>query len=217
MKGLLTKDLILLRQQSKSLLIIVMCGIMMSIAFEKTAVIGYLGIIGTMLAVGTLSYDEFDNGFSFLFTLPFARKTFVREKYLLCIAIAAILILFGCAVSCIMMAAGSTGVDFNEIALSAGSMFFIALLFTSFLLPIRIKYGSEKGRTITYIFYAAILLLTFGGSKVLDMIGISIPAFVAKLDSMNPYVILGILCLVILALVIVSEKITERIIEKKEF
>lgn len=35
-----------------------------------------------MIAVGTLSYDETDNGLAFLMTLPVDRKTYVREKYL---------------------------------------------------------------------------------------------------------------------------------------
>lgn len=217
MKGLLTKDLILLKAQSRSMLIILMCGIMMSFAFEKTVVIGYLAIIGTMLAIGTLSYDEFDNGFSFLFTLPFARKTFVREKYLLCIGCTAALVLCGSVIAFILMAVSNTPDIMQEILMSAGSMIMVSFLFTAFLLPIRIKYGSEKGRTITYIFYAAILLLTFAGSKLMELTGMNAPAFIAKLDQMNPYVILGILCLCVCLILFISEKISEGIIEKKEF
>lgn len=39
-------------------------------------------MFGAMIAVGTLSYDETDNGLAFLMTLPVDRKTYVREKYL---------------------------------------------------------------------------------------------------------------------------------------
>ena len=67
MKGLLTKDLLILKQQAKTAVFILLCGIMMSFAFEKTIVIGYITIIGTMLAFSTIGYDEFDNGFAFGF------------------------------------------------------------------------------------------------------------------------------------------------------
>ena len=67
MKGLLTKDLLILKAQVKTAVFILLCGIMMSFTFEKTMVIGYITIIGTLLAFSTIGYDEFDNGYSFIF------------------------------------------------------------------------------------------------------------------------------------------------------
>ena len=42
---------------------------------------GLLGILG----LSTLAYDERDNGFPFLFSLPVDIKTYVGEKYLFCV------------------------------------------------------------------------------------------------------------------------------------
>lgn len=37
-----------------------------------------------MIAISTIAYDEMDHGYQFLLTLPINKKTYVREKYLLC-------------------------------------------------------------------------------------------------------------------------------------
>ena len=217
MKGLFTKDLIILKSQLKTLLMIIACGIVMSFAFEKTIVIAYLGIIGTMVAIGTIGYDEFDNGFSYLFTLPVSRRSYVREKYHLSAGAAIVMILIGSVASFVMMVSSKTPNIMDEILPSAASMLMVAMLFISLLIPIRIKYNSEKSRTITYIIYAAILVTVFAGGKLLQLLGADIPGWIAKLDQMNPYVILGGLALVILAVVFLSEQYTERVIVKKEY
>lgn len=217
MKGLLTKDLIILKLQLKSLLMIGICGVVMGMTFESTATIGYLAIIGTMIAIGTMGYDEFDNGYAFLFTLPIGRRTYVREKYLLALGSASVMILIGSIITFVMMTQKGLPDIPKEIALTACSMLGVAMLFISFLIPIRVKYNSEKSRTVTYILYAAILVLVFAGSRLLKLLGVSTPAFIAELDQMNPYIILAALAGVIILILCVSEQISERIIIRKEY
>ena len=44
-------------------------------------IIGYLTFIGSVFTLSTISYDEFDNGNAFLFSLPITRKLYALEKY----------------------------------------------------------------------------------------------------------------------------------------
>ncbi len=217
MKGLFIKDLILLKGQAKSLVMIAACGIMMSFTFEKTVAAGYLGILGTMLAIGTIGYDEFDNGFSFLFTLPIERKTYVREKYLFALSCSAVSILFGSLIALILIWTAGGNETLQDILLAAVSMAAVSLLFISVMIPVRIKYNAEKSRTVMYIFYAAVLVLAFGGAKLIELIGFDYKALIGKLDSMNPYVILSMLTLAVIAGAFLSERISESVIMKKEY
>jgi len=217
MKGLLTKDLLILKQQAKTAVFILLCGIMMSFTFEKTMVIGYITIIGTMLAFSTIGYDEFDNGYSFIFTLPVSRRTYVREKYALALGCAFSMAVLGGIIALVMMLADGTQHAFEETLISSGSMIAVAILFISFMIPVRIKYNAEKGRVIMYILYAAVLVGGFAGSKLISMLGIDMPGFIAKLDAMNPWVIMCILAIAVLILLAVSEQYTEHVISKKEY
>ncbi len=43
-------------------------------------IVGYCTMFGMLFTVNTISYDEFDHGYLFLFTLPVTRKDYVLEK-----------------------------------------------------------------------------------------------------------------------------------------
>ena len=51
---------------------------------ELYAAVGYVTFIFTLFTVSTISYDEYDNGYPFLFTLPITRRQYVNEKYVVC-------------------------------------------------------------------------------------------------------------------------------------
>ena len=81
MKGLLLKDLSILKTQGRSFVIIIAIAMFMLIAGNNTtfAVI-YANILFVTFGITTLSYDTHDNGYAFLYTLPISRKLYVAEK-----------------------------------------------------------------------------------------------------------------------------------------
>ena len=86
MKGLLIKDLRLMKNMGNSLAIILLVAVGMSFySSDMSFIVIYLAIIGTSFTSSTISYDEFDNGNAFLFSLPVSRKDYVLEKYLFAI------------------------------------------------------------------------------------------------------------------------------------
>ena len=86
MSGLLIKDfrLLLQRKQSMVLLLVLAVALNWTMGESNSFIMGYLPLISLIFATGTISYDEFDNGYSFLLTLPITRRQYVLEKYLLC-------------------------------------------------------------------------------------------------------------------------------------
>ncbi len=85
MNGLMEKDLRILLQRKQVFLIFIVLAVFLCMTQGSVFVVGYLPLISVMLAVGTISYDEFDNGYPFLMTLPITRKTDAAEKYLFCL------------------------------------------------------------------------------------------------------------------------------------
>ncbi len=45
--------------------------------------LGFLCFVASLFTISTISYDDYDNGNAFLFTLPITRKSYVIEKYFL--------------------------------------------------------------------------------------------------------------------------------------
>lgn len=84
MSGLIQKDMCLLLQRSKVLIVLIGIGAIMGFSTDGSFIIGFLTMTCAILTVGTISYDEFDNGYPFLFTLPITQKTYVTGKYVFC-------------------------------------------------------------------------------------------------------------------------------------
>ena len=85
MKGLIIKDFKLLMMQKSFFVTLTIVAIFFGITTDSIFVIGFLTMICSMFALSTISYDEFDNGNAFLFSLPITRKGYVIEKYIFAI------------------------------------------------------------------------------------------------------------------------------------
>ena len=212
MKSLLLKDLLLLRSQTKSSLIILAMGLLFGISMNSSFVIGYMGFLFVILALSTLSYDEFENGNVFLFTLPFTRKQYVCEKYVFCL-----LALFaGVIVGTVFALPGvlihkDVPEPFWDILSSAAVMVAGSLLMLCIMIPTRLRFGSENGRTISGfilgILVAAVIILL----KVLLPEGASVSTPV----HLPLIIILAVLFFAVV--IIVSLAISLKVMENKEF
>ena len=82
MKGLLTKDFRILAGQKRYFTIVILIALIFLCSGQPAQIIvGYCTMFGMLFTVNTISYDEFDHGYLFLFTLPVTRKDYVLEKY----------------------------------------------------------------------------------------------------------------------------------------
>ena len=83
MTGLLVKDFKLMATQKNFFLVILLIVIgMISFTEDVSFPLGFLTFALSLFTLSTISYDEFDNGYAFLFTLPITRVGYVLEKIL---------------------------------------------------------------------------------------------------------------------------------------
>lgn len=210
MKGLLIKDLAILKQQSRSLIAIVLIAVFMMMA-EKNVnfVVSYVNILFVMFGITTLNYDAFDNGFTFLFTLPITKKMYVAEKYLfslMCVATGIILsVVF-------IFAVGQMSSE--AVGFLVGYVWF-AVIFLSLLLPIELKFGPEKGRVAMIVLFAVVMAIVFGVKKLAGEADFSELIYFLETSSKSVLVTLGI-CFAAVIMGI-SYLISCKVMEKKEF
>ena len=178
MKGLLIKDFKLLKGQKNFFMTITAISIIMIIVSPGTSFpIGFLGFVGALFSLSSISYDEFDNGNAFLFSLPITRKDYVLEKYIFGLISGIMFLLLGTVISLVVIGITKTG-SFNEIFLTAGSLFPTILLILSIMLPFILKFGGEKGRiaiigVMGFIFVIGLLLIkTTEEKRVLEKRGV---------------------------------------------
>lgn len=216
MLGLIEKDLRLTLIRKQTLLIFFAVALIMGISMEGSFIIGYLTILATIVAVGTISYDEFDNGFAFLMTLPFNRKTYVKEKYLFSLILAVLAWCFGVILNCI-----GNLIRHDSIALMDRLPILLVLLPALYLsaavmIPLQLKYGSEKSRIVLFTFFGIIAILIFASKKISENSDV-FARLITSLEGLSPFVLLAVIVLVCLLLTFASYLWSIRIIKKKEF
>src|SRR5699024_6759865 len=102
MKGLIIKDFKLLMMQKSFFITLAIVAIFFGITTDTIFVIGFLTMICSMFALSNISYDEFDNGNAFLFSLPITRKGYVIEKYIFGIMLGVISLILSTIIACIL-------------------------------------------------------------------------------------------------------------------
>ena len=209
MRGLFEKDIRIIKNQKKMMLIFAGMGVLLLLSgVEISFILPYMASVMTSVAISTISYDSMDNGNSFLFTLPVRRKDYATEKYFFVCgfgAVSALIVAIACGILLLVrkseMTAGAFGVETMTCLL-------IVLLLADLLVPLQIKFGAEKSK---------IVILATVGILVQYMQGIS--SWGRNLwQIISSYKILfGIAGILLVALLtFISWTISCRVLEKQE-
>lgn len=214
MSGLIQKDLCLLLQRSRVMIILVCVGALMGFATDGSFVIGYMTMICAILTVGTVSYDEFDNGYPFLMTLPITKKTYVNSKYIFCMlgGLAGWYISVAIYLSCILIKGESISLSLSTLTETVAFIPVLGLII-SVMLPIQLKYGAEKSRIAIAVIGGGAWALGYLVLRYLPD-DIQLPAFLENADELTFTALLFVLCLAAFA---VSYPVSLHVMEKKEY
>ena len=220
MKGLLIKDYkLMLGQKSFLGMAALMSVLYLAIYKDPTFAVVFITVMCTMFTVSTLSYDEYENGSAFLFTLPITKKDYVKEKYLF----AGILLLIGLIVSMIMwyitavIKTGNIAWD-DWMSCCIGGVT-AGLMMVAVALPAQLKFGPERGRIalVTIVLLAValgILMQEFTkGTKFAQ----SAKRILNQIDKLGTKGILGVIVIIWVIVGVISMIISMRVMEKREF
>lgn len=218
MKGLLIKDLKLIKNNMRNsvIMIILMAGGMGAYMNNTTFLIVYLALVGTMFVSSTISYDEFDNGFSFLLSLPVTRRGYVAEKYIFGLCMGCSGWLIGTIISVTAGAVRQTMMPADTL-MAALVLLPVDLILLSVMIPAYLKFGIEKSRFVMIGVMALLAVLMIVGAKAAETMNIDLDALTEKLSMLGMGATFAAMTGIGLAMLLLSCRISIRIMERKEF
>lgn len=218
MKGLFIKDFKLLKLQKNFLLLILAIVIgMMAFTDDVVFPLGFLSFVVSLFTVSTISYDDFDNGNAFLFTLPVTRNDYVIEKYFLGILFGGIAWILATALGVLTTVLKGT-LPVTELMLASLIILPIMIVIQAIMFPFQLKFGSDKGRVA--------MIGAFGALAVIALVIVNGAKAVFNIDLVNildtlPTVSMGTLgviaVIIAFLLFLISMDISLSIMKKKEF
>lgn len=215
MKGLLIKDLKLMKNQRGFLILFLAVGITIFINNPDFA-LGYLTFIGAMFSMSSISYDEFENGNAFLFSLPITRKGYVKEKYVFTFLASIFSWLVAVSIAGIQMRCKNQTIG-QEWFLSAVLIFTIFMLFLLVMLPLHLKFGGEKVKIVIVMIAGIVVLTVVNGMKIVNKNGIDLLEVLNRVGQFKVGTVLLLALAVAGIAFIFSFQISVRIVERKEF
>lgn len=209
MKGLILKDLLLIKGNARYILIfLVIFGL---IALEGNDVLYFIpAFISMMMFMTTFSYDEYNKWDAYAISLPVSRKNIVKAKYVASIILWVIALLVTVVITGIMGLFEQNINYFEMFGMILGCVFSIVLL-EAIMFPLIFKFGVEKGRIGLFVgVFAIAALLGF------IFTGIDLENANGFIEIFNEYYYI-LLPLVAVILLVISYYVSKRIYLKKEF
>lgn len=218
MKGLLVKDIRFLWGQKSSLLIFVALGLFFLITGEDPS----FGIVYTMMLAGLFSttsicYDSHENGMAFLLTLPIRKKTYVVGKYLFSLIVMGVMgaTIYALAFGCDLF--GVRAIDIGMLTEGCVTAITVGMLIVSFMIPIYVIFGAEKGRVAIFVIAGVAVAGYFVITKLFaDSIEMA-TKLLAKLETLSDLQAALLVTGIMLVMLVISMIITIVGIEKKEY
>lgn len=222
MKGLLAKDFNILLLQKKFLgMILAITVIMLMTMEEPSFLVAYLTVTCGIMTLSTLSYDEFDHGHTFLFTLPITRKEYVWSKYVLSVLVSGCAWLSATIVSVLVSVIKVEGYAVADGIAEAVMTFAVCMLIVFIMIPIQIKYGAEKSRVVILAIAGIVVVVAYVAQalseRMAGVISIDMEALYHAIDSVGLAGLVAIAVGTGIAVMLISAVISGRIMEKKQF
>lgn len=217
MKGLLIKDFKLMLMQKNFFIIIIVVACLISISSQDpTFMIGFITLILSLFTVSTISYDEFDNGYPFLLTLPFSRKTYVLEKYVYGLILGAGAWIVSVMICSLMLIVQGKPVT-SDMLIGAFVILPMFLVIESLMIPVHLRFGGEKGRYALIACVGVLVVIGFVVMKIVEIFHIDILPLILAIDALGPVMFMVILLMIGFLVMLVSLKVSLSIMNKKEF
>lgn len=216
MKGLLIKDWKLMKAQRSFLLLIAVIGVWLTVFSENpTFGIGYMSLIGAILSLSSISYDEFDNGSAFLFTLPITRRGYVREKFVFCLLMGGGMWLAATALG--LLGQAVRGGSMGQVLQSALVTLPALLVVVAVMLPIQLRFGGEKGRIVVFAVVGLVVIVSLVWERISEAASLNAGAALAALGALGPGTLLLAAAVLIAAALAASYGASLAIMRKKQF
>lgn len=210
MKGLLVKDFRLFFQRKMFFILLLLCAVSLGMTDSGPIfTIPYFTMVTAIFTTSTVSYDEYDNCYPFLFTLPVTRKQYTQEKYIFGF-LTGLAADITSTIAAVIVSLLKGDVLSKEILFTAIGVIPVFLVINAFSLPPMLKYGVEKGRICMFIIGALIFVFANVVMRA-DKSSENLPEIFD-----NIVLLVAIISAVTIAVVTVSYLISLKVMQNKE-
>ena len=210
MMGFIKKDLLLVKKNLKTLIVIAVLFIFMAIQniFDLSVV---LPVMGLMVFISTFSYDDYNGFNSYVVGMPNGRKNAVKGKYVSSIILGVILLILSVLIFYLAKTFNNEQISINDIRNIVITSYSSICIIIAFMYPIIYKFGATNGRIWIFI----IVFLIFGVFALLSkFVNLNnVVNLFNQIEHCNTILIIIISFLILL----LSYKISLHIYKNKEF
>ena len=218
MKGLLIKDLKLIKTQKTFLIIVAgICVALLASGKEMSVVFAYVAAVLSMVVVSTVSYDEYNNGMSFLFTFPVSRKKYVLEKYVFGILSVAAVLAAGSGLMGVVSAVKLQSFQQQEWFLALLGAVLTAVLILSLYLPVQLKFGAEKGKIVMFLIIAAVVGLGYAVKEPALVFQVDLSGIMEQVMNAGTAQVTAALAALSALLMVISYMVSVAVMKRKQF
>lgn len=205
MKGMILKDLLVLKTSLRTVVAFILLFGIIGISTDSGYMITFAGVYASILPMTSMAYDERSGFNRFASVLPINKNAIVYSKYIVGLMLAFCAMVISIAI--MMFAKGTDG-----IGLVITSCVVVPVIIQSFLMPIMFKFGVEKSRLIVL---AAFVLPTMLLSALFS--GGSGEAVLMALNSISPQMAMLFGFIILMIIYALSIALSVKICKKKEW
>lgn len=219
MKGLIVKDLELMKANIRVFSVVYVIGVLllMTSGGDTTFFVMYISTISGIVSLNTMSFDITDHGLTYLMTLPVTRKQYVVEKYLFSFLFGTLAWLLAMAVGTIVEFTTNGGAEIAAWFVECIPGLFICNVFAAICIPIELKFRQENVRLIIMGIWFSIFIVWYileNGMKI--FFGKSVTEEAGRLLNANPALAAGIVIAAVIGVIAASVLISCHVMEHKE-
>lgn len=218
MKALFIQDFRYMLTQKSFLVLIALVGIVLALTQNDNYifVIGYLGFMGMITRMMSVTMDDQSNGLTFLFSLPHRpRRVYRARKIYFHRAHGRQFQHFRHRPRLLFRMFAEYKAPLDEILATSLGTLFVMLLFVCFMLPLQLKFGAERARLASFIaiglFFAAVIV-----AGLVVNFADALP-FIQAFLSLSPVALTGIAVAFLIVCLRISYGVSLRIILRREF
>lgn len=218
MKGLLIKDFQLLKNQKSFFVVFIAMAVIFLVTdmMSQDFLVSYVSFLSIIMMVSSMTYDEFNNGLSYLMTLPTTRKKYVQEKHVF-----GFILLFIAWVSTFLATTGfylgkGELISLSDWLLSCFMILLCAVIMIQCVLPLQLKFGQNKGNIAMALIVGVLFAIGFIVMSIVKLFDIDLTFLMRMISQIDLFQIIVIMIGVVIIVGFISYRISLKIMYKKE-
>lgn len=214
MKGLLIKDLCLMKKHCRTHLIVILFFLIGAFITGETFLLTYPCVLAGLIPTTLLAYDEQSKWLSYSATLPYKRSRIVSSKYIIGFVLVLISVTLSALTALLYQQFRGEGIDLSFLFVQFSASALCGFLMPALSLPFMFKLGVQKGRTAYFITLAVV----FGSVTMIPLLleDVAIPESVVTMGGKLMLIVPIAILPATLLLYVFSCMIAAKLFEKKE-